>query len=145
MFICKKAKPSTLTDGYYETSIHSFTKDKTRITVIVSKEFLSEEDTVLIIDDFLANGDASLGLYDIAQQAILRQAGIGIVVEKSFQNGHQRLEEAGLTVSSLCKVASLEGNKVTLVEKIMKNLILSVQHLLAMHGAILIPIIVGTS
>ena len=110
----KKAKPSTLTDGYYETSIHSFTKNKTS-TVIVSKEFLSEEDTVLIIDDFLANGDASLGLYDIAQQANAKTAGIGIVVEKSFQNGHQRLEEAGLTVSSLCKVASLEGNKVTLV------------------------------
>lgn len=108
----KKAKPSTLTDGYYETSIHSFTKNKTS-TVIVSKEFLSEEDTVLIIDDFLANGDASLGLYDIAQQANAKTAGIGIVVEKSFQNGHQRLEKAGLTVSSLCKVASLEGNKVT--------------------------------
>ncbi|RQN23233.1 xanthine phosphoribosyltransferase, partial [Paraburkholderia tropica] len=64
---------------------------------------------------FLANGDASLGLYDIAQQANAKTAGIGIVVEKSFQNGHQRLEKAGLTVSSLCKVTSLEGNKVTLV------------------------------
>ncbi|WP_242439928.1 xanthine phosphoribosyltransferase, partial [Staphylococcus aureus] len=63
----KKAKPSTLTDGYYETSIHSFTKNKTS-TVIVSKEFLSEEDTVLIIDDFLANGDASLGLYNVINQ-----------------------------------------------------------------------------
>lgn len=82
----KKAKPSTLTDGYYETSIHSFTKNKTS-TVIVSKEFLSEEDTVLIIDDFLANGDASLGLYDIAQQANAKTAGIGIVVEKVSKMG----------------------------------------------------------
>ena len=103
----KKAKPSTLKDGFYSTDIHSFTKNKTS-TVIVS-------DKVLIIDDFLANGDASLGLYDIAQQAKAETVGIGIVVEKSFQDGRQRLEEAGLTVSSLCKVASLAGNKVTLL------------------------------
>ncbi|MDN8966553.1 xanthine phosphoribosyltransferase, partial [Staphylococcus aureus] len=62
-----------------------------------------------------ANGDASLGLYDIAQQDNAKTAGIGIVVENSFQNGHQRLEEAGLTFSSLCMVASLEGNIVKLV------------------------------
>ena len=65
---------------------------------------------------------------------------------KSFQNGRQRLEDAGLYVSSLCKVASLKGNKVTLLGGVMKNFILSVQHLLAMYaGAILVPIIVGTS
>ena len=56
-----------------------------------------------------------LHLYDIAQQAKAETVGIGIVVEKSFQDGRQRLEEAGLTVSSLCKVASLTGNKVTLL------------------------------
>lgn len=110
----KKAKPSTLKDGFYSTDIHSFTKNKTS-TVIVSEEFLNENDTVLIIDDFLANGDASLGLYDIAQQAKAKTVGIGIVVEKSFQDGRQRLEEAGLNVSSLCKVASLKGNQVTLL------------------------------
>ncbi|MGZ9790124.1 xanthine phosphoribosyltransferase [Staphylococcus hominis] len=110
----KKAKPSTLKDGFYSTDIHSFTKNKTS-TVIVSEEFLGPEDKVLIIDDFLANGDASLGLYDIAQQAKAETVGVGIVVEKSFQDGRQRLEEAGLTVSSLCKVASLAGNKVTLL------------------------------
>lgn len=110
----KKAKPSTLKDGFYSTDIHSFTKNKTS-TVIVSEEFLNENDTVLIIDDFLANGDASLGLYDIAQQAKAKTVGIGIVVEKSFQDGRQRLEEAGLNISSLCKVASLKGNQVTLL------------------------------
>ena len=98
-------------DGFYSTDIHSFTKNKTS-TVIVSEEFLNENDTVLIIDDFLANGDASLGLY--AQQAKAKTVGIGIVVEKSFQDGRQRLEEAGLNVSSLCKVA-LKGNQVTLL------------------------------
>lgn len=92
-----------------------FAKKAKPSTVIVSEEFLGSEDKVLIIDDFLANGDASLGLYDIAQQAKAETVGIGIVVEKSFQDGRQRLEEAGLTVSSLCKVASLTGNKVTLL------------------------------
>ena len=110
----KKAKPSTLKDGFFSTDIHSFTKNKTS-TVIVSQEFLDENDKVLIIDDFLANGDASLGLYDIANQAKAETVGIGIVVEKSFQSGRQRLEDAGLKVSSLCKVASLKGNKVTLL------------------------------
>ena len=110
----KKAKLSTLKDGFFSTDIHSFTKNKTS-TVIVSQEFLDENDKVLIIDDFLANGDASLGLYDIANQAKAETVGIGIVVEKSFQSGRQRLEDAGLKVSSLCKVASLKGNKVTLL------------------------------
>ena len=110
----KKAKPSTLKDGFYSTNIHSFTKNKTS-TVIVSEEFLGPDDKVLIIDDFLANGDASLGLNDIVKQANATTVGVGIVVEKSFQNGRQRLEDAGLYVSSLCKVASLKGNKVTLL------------------------------
>ena len=110
----KKAKPSTLKDGFYSTDIHSFTKNKTS-TVIVSEEFLGADDKVLIIDDFLANGDASLGLNDIVKQANATTVGVGIVVEKSFQNGRQRLDDAGLYVSSLCKVASLKGNKVTLL------------------------------
>lgn len=110
----KKAKPSTLKDGFYSTDIHSFTKNKTS-TVIVSEEFLGADDKVFIIDDFLANGDASLGLNDIVKQANATTVGVGIVVEKSFQNGRQRLEDAGLYVSSLCKVASLKGNKVTLL------------------------------
>ena len=110
----KKAKPSTLKKGVYQAEIHSFTKNTTS-TVVVSDEFLGENDRVLIIDDFLANGDASLGLNEIVKQAKATTVGIGIVVEKSFQPGRERLDEAGLTVSSLCKVASLSGNKVTFV------------------------------
>lgn len=108
----KKAKPSTLTQDVYHADIHSFTKNTTS-TVIVSNEFLDKDDRVLIIDDFLANGDASLGLNEIVKQAQASIAGVGIVIEKSFQPGRQRLEDAGLRVSSLCKVASLQGNKVT--------------------------------
>ncbi|WP_436862156.1 xanthine phosphoribosyltransferase [Staphylococcus caeli] len=111
----KKAKPSTLKKAVYQAEIHSFTKNATS-TVVVSDEFLDENDRVLIIDDFLANGDASLGLNEIVKQAQATTVGIGIVIEKSFQPGRERLEEAGLTVSSLCKVASLSGNKVSFVE-----------------------------
>lgn len=110
----KKAKPSTLNADYYQTDVHSFTKNKTN-TVIVSEEFLSADDKVLIIDDFLANGEAALGLHRLVEQAGATTVGVGILVEKSFQQGRSRLEEAGLTVSSLCQVASLTSNKVTLV------------------------------
>ena len=106
----KKAKPSTLTQDVYHADIHSFTKNTTS-TVIVSNEFLAKDDRVLIIDDFLANGDASLGLNEIVKQAQASTEGVGIVIEKSFQPGRQRLEDAELRVSSLCKVASLQGNK----------------------------------
>lgn len=82
----KKAKPSTLKDGFYSTDIHSFTKNKTS-TVIVSEEFLGADDKVLIIDDFLANGDASLGLNDIVKQANATTVGVGIVVEKVSKMG----------------------------------------------------------
>ena len=81
----KKAKPSTLKDGFYSTDIHSFTKNKTS-TVIVSEEFLGADDKVLIIDDFLANGDASLGLNDIVKQANATTVGVGIVVDKMVAN-----------------------------------------------------------
>ena len=77
----QKSKTEYVERWIFSTDIHSFTKKKTS-TVIVSQEFLDENDKVLIIDDFLANGDASLGLYDIANQAKAETVGIGIVVEK---------------------------------------------------------------
>lgn len=112
----KKAQPSTLTEEVYSTDIHSYTKNKTS-KVIISKKFLSPEDNVLIIDDFLANGEAALGLYDLVKQAGATCKGVGIVIEKSFQKGHERLVEEGLNVTSLCRIASLENNEVELVEE----------------------------
>lgn len=110
----KKAIPSTLTEAVYETDIHSYTKNKTS-HVVVSQKFLSADDKVLIIDDFLANGEAALGLYDLVKQAGAECVGVGIVIEKSFQQGADRLKNEGLDVLSLCRIASLEGDKVTLV------------------------------
>ncbi|TDM02151.1 xanthine phosphoribosyltransferase [Macrococcus carouselicus] len=110
----KKAVPSTLTEEVYTTDIHSYTKNKTS-HVVISQKFLSAEDKVLIIDDFLANGEAALGLYDLVKQAGADCIGIGIVIEKSFQPGADRLKSEGLDVLSLCRIASLEGDKVTLI------------------------------
>jgi len=110
----KKAVPSTLTEAVYTTDIHSYTKNKTS-HVVISQKFLSPDDRVLIIDDFLANGEAALGLYDLVKQAGAECAGVGIVIEKSFQQGCSRLHSEGLDVLSLCRIASLENNKVTLV------------------------------
>jgi len=110
----KKAKPSTMTSEFYQTDIHSFTKNTTS-TVVIAKQFLNEDDHVLIIDDFLANGEASLGLHCLVQAANATTSGIGIVIEKSFQPGREKLESEGLEVLSLCQVASLLGNTVKLV------------------------------
>ncbi|HCN60017.1 xanthine phosphoribosyltransferase [Mammaliicoccus fleurettii] len=110
----KKAKTSTMTSEFYHTDIHSFTKNTTS-TVVISKQFLNEDDHVLIIDDFLANGEASLGLHRLVKAAHATTSGIGIVIEKSFQPGREKLESEGLEVLSLCQVASLLGNEVKLV------------------------------
>ncbi|WP_414048903.1 xanthine phosphoribosyltransferase [Macrococcus animalis] len=110
----KKAQPSTLTEEIYSTEIHSYTKNKTN-HVIISKKFLNKDDRVLIIDDFLANGEAALGLYSLVKQAGASCQGVGIVIEKSFQKGRQRLINEGLNVTSLCRIASLDNNQVTLV------------------------------
>lgn len=112
----KKSQPSTLTEAVYSTDIHSYTKNKTN-HVVISKKFLNADDNVLIIDDFLANGEAALGLYDLVIQAGANCKGVGIVIEKSFQKGYQRLVDEGLCVTSLCRIASLENNEVTLVEE----------------------------
>lgn len=86
----KKAKPSTMTSEFYQTDIHSFTKNTTS-TVVIAKQFLNEDDHVLIIDDFLANGEASLGLHRLVQAANATTSGIGIVIEKKFPTGQREV------------------------------------------------------
>lgn len=115
MLFAKKAEPSTLSkEAQFATDVHSFTKGVTS-RVLVSKKYLSPTDKVLIIDDFLANGGASLGLVELVEQAGAETVGIGICVEKSFQPGREKLEDKGLDVFSICRIASLENNEVTFV------------------------------
>ena len=84
--------------------------------VSVLKKFLHEGETVLIIDDFLAYGEAALGLADIAHQAGCKVAGIGIVIEKSFQPGHQRIVDAGYHLESLARIKAFKDGKVVFEE-----------------------------
>lgn len=103
----KKAKSINLDGEMYTTKIESFTHKKV-YDVIVSKKFLSNEDHVLIIDDFLANGCAVAGLVDLVRSAGATVEGVGIAVEKGFQQGGQILRQKGLQVESLAIVESMD-------------------------------------
>lgn len=96
--------------------MHSYTKNTTN-TISISKNYLDETDTVLLIDDFLANGQAAKGLIDICQQASATISGIGIVIEKSFQRGRQELEEQGFDIYSLARIRAFEDGIVKFVEE----------------------------
>ncbi|MFP7199814.1 xanthine phosphoribosyltransferase [Lysinibacillus halotolerans] len=107
----RKRKSLTLADNLYSSKVHSFTKNETN-EISVSRDFLSSDDNVLIIDDFLANGEAVKGLLDIAQQAEANVIGVGIVIEKGFQQGGQLLREQGIRVESLANIKSLANGQV---------------------------------
>ncbi len=111
----RKRKSLTLTDHLYSSKVHSFTKNETN-EISVSKNFLSADDNIIIIDDFLANGEAVKGLLDIAQQAGAQVVGVGIVIEKGFQEGGKLLREKGLRIESLARIKSLAGGKIEFFE-----------------------------
>lgn len=113
----RKRKSLTLSDNLFSSKVHSFTKNETN-EISVSNNFLSAEDNVLIIDDFLANGEAVKGLLDIAAQAGANVVGVGIVIEKGFQDGGKLLREQGIRVESLAIVESLEDGNVTFATEV---------------------------
>ena len=96
---------------FAKKAVHSFTHGKT-YDVMVSVKFLHPEENILIIDDFLANGKAAFGLIDIVKQAGANVAGMGIVIEKGFQKGGEKLREMGINLKSLAVIRSMddEGN-----------------------------------
>jgi len=109
----KKKQPATMSD-FYTTKVRSFTKQRD-YPLIISREYLSDEDRVLFIDDFLAFGNAGLGIIDLCQQAGAEIVGMGFIIEKEFQNGRQVLTDAGVKhIESLAVIESLENNKVKL-------------------------------
>ncbi|HEO8065417.1 TPA: xanthine phosphoribosyltransferase [Streptococcus agalactiae] len=115
MIFAKKAKNITMTEGILTAEVYYFTKQVTSQVSIVSR-FLSNDDTVLIIDDFLANGQAAKGLLEIIGQAGAKVAGIGIVIEKSFQDGRDLLEKTGVPVTSLARIKAFENGRVVFAE-----------------------------
>lgn len=114
VIFARKRKSMTLIDDLLTSSVCSFTKKETN-EISVSNKYITENDCVLIIDDFLANGQAAIGLIDIVNQAKAQIAGIGIVIEKAFQDGGKLLRDKGYPVESLARIASLEEGKVSFV------------------------------
>lgn len=107
----KKRKPSTMND-MYQTVVHSFTKNEDS-ALVVSKDYLTEKDHVLFVDDFLAFGSAGCGIVDLCRQAGATVEGMGFIIEKEFQHGREALKRAGVTrIESLAIVESLEGNHI---------------------------------
>lgn len=111
----RKRKSLTLIKDLYTASVHSYTKNETN-DISVSKDFITSEDTVLIIDDFLANGQAALGLLDIVEQSGASLAGVGIVIEKGFQPGGAIIRERGIRVESLANISSMTDGQVSFFE-----------------------------
>ena len=109
----KKKKPSTMGE-FYESTVRSFTKQR-EYPLTVSCEYLTSEDNVLFIDDFLAYGNAGLGIIDLCQQAGATIVGMGFIIEKVFQHGRKVLQDHGIhRIESLAIIESLENNEIKL-------------------------------
>ncbi|NMD72445.1 xanthine phosphoribosyltransferase [Bacillus sp. DNRA2] len=118
----RKRKSLTLAGDLLTSEVHSFTKQETN-EISVSARYLLEGDRVLIIDDFLANGQAALGLAEIAKQAKCEVVGFGIVIEKSFQKGGELLRNLGYRVESLAELHSLTNGQVTFNKKNVEEIV----------------------
>ncbi|SHK47090.1 xanthine phosphoribosyltransferase [Selenomonas ruminantium] len=111
-----RKNPSLLMqEDMYTCPITSYTKKEAKL-VYVLKKFLEAGENILIIDDFMADGNAALGLANIVEQAGGNVVGIGIAIEKSFQQGAERVRKAGYRVESLARIASLENEQIRFVE-----------------------------
>ena len=111
VLFAKKKTPSTM-DNMLVTEVFSFTKNKT-YTVCVSGDYLNPGDKVLFVDDFLANGNAALGIIDLVEQAGATLEGMGFLIEKGFQNGGELLRNRGIHVESLAIIETLDNCNVT--------------------------------
>ena len=107
VIFAKKNKTKNIAGDVYISQVESFTQSKRPYNIFVSKEFLHPGERVLLIDDFLANGSALNALIDIVHQAGAEVVGAGIVIEKAFQPGGERIRGQGIRVESLARIASM--------------------------------------
>ena len=108
MVYAKKAKSDNIEGGLYQSDIFSYTYKK-KVTLLVSQDWITKDDKVLIIDDFMAKGYAMRGLIDIVNKAGAQLAGIGVAVEKGFQDGGDSLRREGYPIKSLAVIDSAEN------------------------------------
>lgn len=106
----KKAVPKTM-ENMLTASVYSYTKDKT-YDICVSRDFLMPDDRVVFIDDFLANGNAAIGVHELVTKAGASILGMGFIIEKSFQCGHERLRELNIPIESLARIKALGNNRI---------------------------------
>jgi len=111
MVFAKKAKSDNIEGGLYCSEIYSYTYKK-KVTLLVSKEWIHPGDRVLIVDDFLARGEAMRGLCEIVQTAGAELVGIACAIEKGFQHGGDKLRESGVKVKSLAIIENAEPGKI---------------------------------
>ncbi|GKU83529.1 xanthine phosphoribosyltransferase [Niallia sp. NCCP-28] len=111
VIFARKRKSLTLTTDLYTATVYSFTKQESN-EITVSNKYITKGDNVMIIDDFLANGQAALGLASLVEQAGAKVSGIGILIEKSFQPGADDLIAKGYRLESLARIEALKDGKV---------------------------------
>jgi len=116
LLFAKKAKSDNIEGGLYKSDIFSYTYKK-NVTLLMSMQWLNSNDKVLIIDDFLANGEALRGLIDIVDQAGAELIGIGIAIEKGFQSGGQLIRDTGQNLKSLAIIDKMDENGIVFREQ----------------------------
>lgn len=116
VIFARKHKSLTLNEGLYTAEVYSYTKQVAN-KITIAQKYVAPDDKVLIIDDFLANGQAVSGLLAIAKQVGVTVTGAGIVIEKTFQPGRLALEKQGIPVVSLAKIKSLANGQVEFAEE----------------------------
>lgn len=112
----KKSESLNLSGDVFSTDVHSYTKNKD-YTIRVDKKYLTKGDRILIIDDFLANGEAVMGLMRIIEEAGAKTSGVGICIEKAFQKGGDLIRSTGTELHSLAIVDVSKDNQISFVEK----------------------------
>lgn len=115
VLVAKKHKSLNISSDVYSAKVYSFTH-QTENTIIASKEFIDKGDKFLIVDDFLANGNACMGLIDIAKQGEAEVVGVSCAIEKTYQGGYDRLVKAGVDVFSLARIKDMENGRIEFVE-----------------------------
>lgn len=101
-------------EHFYKSEVYSFTKQNV-YNVIIDKRFIKKGEKILILDDFLANACAIFGIIDIVKQAGAEVVGVGVVIEKAFQDGRKHLENKGVRVEALARIEKIENGEATIL------------------------------